>query len=135
MPPKSSKSPKLAGSPAIEEQYLAWRFSNRDQDGPYSWGGISDKDQQAVWERLAEFERKTVQALKAAGSHHGVALDKLSKDAKKRLRELHRDDLDELWSFRISGKRRLWCIKHENVYALLWWDPSHAVYLVAKKGT
>ena len=114
---------------------MAWRFSDRDQGGPYSWDGISEKDQQAVWERLAEFERLTAQGLTKTGSHHRIPLDKLSKDAKKRLRYLDRDDLDDLWSFRISGERRFWCIKHENIYALLWWDPNHTVYPVAKKGT
>ncbi len=129
------KKPKLAGPPSIDGRYLAWRFSNADLEGPFSWGQISDADRQTVWNRLREFEKMTVNELKSAGSHHSVSQQNMSRNAKDRLRELQMDDLEELHSFRIDGKARLWCIKHENIYAVLWWDPEHKVYPVSKKHT
>ena len=73
--------------------------------------------------------------LKEAASNHSTPLSKMSPEAKKRLRELQLDDQDKLWSFRITQQRRFWCIKHENIYALLWWDPLHKVYPTKQKLT
>ncbi len=58
---------------------------------------------------------------------HNIALDKLSKSALKRLKELHLDDIDELYSIHITGKERIFCIKMNNVMKVLWWDPLHKV--------
>ena len=43
------------------------------------------------------------------------------------LERLNYEDVDELWSFRCDGKKRLWCIKQMNICAILWWDPEHKV--------
>ena len=119
----------------MEGRYLAWRFSSSDSKGPFSTTNLTDHDRRAIWERMAAFEKMSQSELKAAGSHHKVPLVRLSSEAKKRLEELEMDDLDGIWSFRISGLRRFWCIKEDNVYALLWWDPDHKVYPVGKKHT
>ena len=60
---------------------------------------------------------------------------RLSAEAKQRLRDIKLDDIDTLWSFRMSGAGRFWCLKHENIYSLLWWDPNHEVYPVSKRNT
>ena len=77
----------------------------------------------------------TVSQLHNAGSHHSVSQQSLSAEAKQRLRDIRLDDLDTLWSFRMSGAGRFWCLKHENIYSLLWWDPNHEVYPVSKRNT
>lgn len=96
---------------------------------------ITDGDRKAIWERMSSFEGLTVSQLRTQGSHHSVPVSRLSKEAKQRLEQLQLDDLSELWSFRVTSAKRFWCIKHENVYALLWWDPSHEVYPVTMRGT
>ncbi len=70
-----------------------------------------------------------------AGSLHNPAIDELSPVAKDRLQELKLDDLDCLYSFRVNSTCRLWCIKYENIFSILWWDKKHKVNPVAKKHT
>ena len=84
----------------------------------------SDNDRLAVWKRLGEFEKMNAAELKTARSNHKHFMSTLAKEAIERLKELQLDDLDDIWSFRVTGERRFWCIKHENIYALLWWDPE-----------
>lgn len=67
--------------------------------------------------------------------NHFMPVGKVSKDAKQRLREIGLDDRDTLFSFRLSGKQRLWGYREEAVLYILWWDPEHTVYPVAKKHT
>ena len=128
-----AKRPRLIGPQAIEGRYLAWRFSNGDQGGPFSVKKLTDTDRHELWRRMTDYEGMTATELSA--KNHPIPQQRLAPEARKRLRELQLDDLVELWSFRITGKRRFWCIKNENVYALLWWDPWHRVYPVQKRNT
>ena len=59
----------------------------------------------------------------------------LTHIAKGRLSELQRDDIEELYSWHISSKGRLWCAEYDGMMCVLWWDPEHEVYPVPKKHT
>ena len=78
---------------------------------------------------MKHFESMTVPELQNA-RNHPIRQSRLSPEAQKRLATIGLDDFEEIWSFRLTGRKRFWCIKHENVYALLWWDPNHEVYPV-----
>jgi hypothetical protein len=67
--------------------------------------------------------------------NHKMDVGLLEKDARDRLVELRLDDLDELWSLRLSAQERVWGVITLNVFSLLWWDPEHTVYEVKKKHT
>ena len=86
-----------------------------------------------VMAKLAEFETMSIGDLHSAGSSHDVAVRLLTREAKRRLEEIERDDLDELYSFRIQARERVWCVKHENIMLVLWWDPNHEVYAVRQR--
>lgn len=74
--------------------------------------------------------------LKATGgrtsgnNHHSISVDQLSQKAIGRLTELKLEDIDELFSLRLTGKIRLWGIKDGRVLKLLWYDEDHSVYPV-----
>ena len=123
--PAVQKRPKFLGTPALESR-AAWRLSGADQGGPFSWANIPDAQRSGVWARMAEFEKMTPDQLRRTGSHR-VAQSRMAKEAKERLRRIEMDDLEELWSFRVTGRQRFWRAKRENVYSLLWWDPDHRV--------
>ncbi|RKZ46349.1 MAG: hypothetical protein DRR00_24365, partial [Candidatus Parabeggiatoa sp. nov. 3] len=53
----------------------------------------------------------------------------------KRLAEIHQDDIDELFSLRLSGKERLWGILDNHILKILWWDANHDVWPSKKKHT
>lgn len=131
-PTSAPKQANFIGPASIEGRHLAWRFSNSDLNGPFSWGQATEADRHAVWTRLGEFEKMTVNQLRDTRSHHHVLHRNLSREAKVRLQELQFDDLEELFSFRINATARMWCIKHENIYSVLWWDPNHKVYPVSR---
>ena len=87
-----------------------------------------------VIERLTGFETITWDDLRRSGSHP-VSIGDLIKEARDRLQKLKIDDLDELYSLRISGRERLWGMRIGNVFSVLWWDPEHAVCPSNKKHT
>jgi hypothetical protein len=124
--PEPRKRPKSRDH-EIDGFPLAWRFSGCDKGGPFSWAALDHGAPfREVIERLQEFETKQWAEIINTGSHP-VEIHKCEKPAKDRLAEIKQDDLDELMSFRISGTKRVWCIKDGNIMRVLWWDPDHQV--------
>lgn len=110
-----------------------WRFSSPDRDGPFSWSALSDpKHYKDVMEKLHQFETMQETQIRAQGSHP-VTIDQFSKQARDSLCAIKHDDIDELMSFRITGASRVWCLMHQNMMLVLWWDPQHEVCPCLKK--
>lgn len=132
--PRPEKSPK-AKYPIIHDGPLCWRFSECDHTGTWAWSNLSDPDRyKEVVERLHKFEKMHWSEIISSGSHPVQVAD-LIKPAQDRLQELHKDDIDELMSFRIDGTKRVWCIQTQNVMRVLWWDPDHEICPSPKKYT
>lgn len=142
------KKPRIVQEPHIQKQptignYLAsndsgsvfWSFSLLDCDGPWGFNKICrDELHQLVTNGFKHKEGVSWAEIKSSGSHH-VEKNKLIKNAQKRLAEIYLDDHDELFSMRLTGKKRIWGIRDGNIFKLLWWDPEHEVCPSYKKGT
>ena len=76
----------------------------------------------------------TWQQLREGGSHV-VEVSACSAEAQKRLRDMRREDIDGLYSLRITGRKRVIAVKLDHLLALLWWDPDHQVCPSTKKNT
>lgn len=130
----TEKKPKSGGSSRKPFRLNLWSFSWADTGGKWSFEKIDDKESLSLLKKLKEFETKNPHELKRGGCHI-VQVEDLSNKAKSRLLEIKKDDIDELYSFRISGRERIWAmrerIEDENVYyhlfRILWWDPKHKV--------
>jgi hypothetical protein len=92
-----------------------------------------------LWERVASVDRREHlpidRAPGAAGQPFLPSVPDLVEKSGERLTEIRHDDLEELWSLRVSGKERIWAIRERSVFRVLWWDPEHHVYVVEKKHT
>lgn len=133
--PKPAKSAKIAKEPLLEGGALAWRISILDREGPFGWNQLTDPAKlHEIITKLHEYEDKQWADIIKMGSHP-VERHRLCKEARDRLKDIDQDDVDELMSFRLTGKNRVWCIRHLNVMRILWWDPKHAVCPSIKKHT
>jgi len=79
-----------------------------------------------VLDKLKGFERMSWPEIGSSGSHF-IPLNMIVKEARQRLVELNLDDTDELYSLRVSGKVRLWGLRSNDKFSLLWWDPDHEI--------
>ena len=114
---------------------MAWRFSAHDKDGPWAWTKLRDPaEYKRVVEKLHHFETMSLDKIREQRSHR-VSRDLLVKEAKERLVTIKQDDIDELMSFRIAGRERVWCIQSRNIMKILWWDPRHEVCPSQQKHT
>ena len=133
--PQPNKHPKTQ-HPIDFHSPIAWRFSDSDRDGKWAWTNLEDpKKFKKVIEKLQEFETKNWNEIISSGSHQ-IAVGDIVKLAMKRLQELKKDDVEQLFSFRLSGKERVWCIRQlNNVMNVLWWDPHHEICPAPKRHT
>lgn len=125
------KVPRQAEQPRYDREGFSWRFGSCDKGGPFCWAGITPDELAQALDRLGAFETMNDAQLRDTGSHP-IPIAQLDKLARDRLSEIEQDDLDELFSLRLTGEKRIWCIRNEMVMRVLWWDPSHQVYPVAK---
>lgn len=123
-------------SPALQET-PCWQLASIDFDGPFGWRGATAQDiEHEICVKLRSFESMTwAEILRASGgkgegkgnNSHECQIESLCDGAKQRLREIGRDDLDSMFSLRLSGKGRIWGIRRGRVLQVMWWDPGHAV--------
>jgi hypothetical protein len=62
--------------------------------------------------------------------NHAISVERLSREARRRLEELELGDLADLYCFRVSFRGRLWGARlpGSEVFHILWWDADHRVY-------
>jgi hypothetical protein len=96
---------------------------------PFGWHKLDKDKLDEIRTKLAQFEGQTWNEilLIAKGKNHTIAKSDLSKAARDRLAELRLDDVDYVISLRLSGKERVFGLKHDVALTLLWWDPDHLV--------
>jgi hypothetical protein len=132
-PPKRDKAPRAAVTPN-EHCQPDFRTDLMDLDGQWHWNNISSLHLQDLLQKIFHSQKLTWQTLREHGSHL-VNISELIPEAQKRLIDLKQDDLDELYSLRLSGQKRVWGIKENNILWLLWWDPLHSICPSIKKHT
>ena len=128
------KKARLGADPGeAERSRPVWHVGSMDWDGPYGWAALTDPALvRELWERLRAFESMSWVEIEQQGGSHNVEIAKLSAEARQRLVELRQDDVDELFSLRMTGRRRVWGFREANVLRFLWWDPDHQVCPVDK---
>ena len=88
-----------------------------------------------IIEKLKHFESMTWGEIDRNKKSHSMSLEKIAKGAQDRLRERELDDLEMLYSLRLSGKERIWGKRENEAFYIIWWDSDHSIYPVQKKHT
>jgi|SRR6267154_4349265 len=131
--PVKNKTPK-AGIFPTDHLYPEFKAEQMDKDGPWGWNKFDSFQIQELLQKIFEFQKLTWQDHRNNGSHFVNRKD-LCLEAQKRLIHVQKEDLDQIFSLRLSGRKRIWGIKENNILWLLWWDPHHEVCPSHKKHT
>ena len=128
--PVAATSRSIGKTVAIKEapsdDFPVWRFSTADLNGPFLWPKTKDEEL-AIVEKLHQFDSMAWKSIEGK-THHFLSLTSMSKEAIKRLEDLKKDDdIENLFSFHLSGRQRIIAIRHGKVAKLLWYDPQHGV--------
>lgn len=135
-PAATEKRPRTGANDPdkCDHETIVWRFSSADLDGCWGWRSAAGKEWwKEIFPKLCHLETMTWAEInaasggkKAGNNNHPVQVHKLSDEAKKRLYELGQDDLEELFSLRLTGTKRIYGIRDRRALKLLWYDKYHA---------
>lgn len=81
-----------------------------------------------TWREITEISKSN-----SGSANHAISISSIIKSARKELKKLSLDDLDELYSLRIRGKVRIWGIVVKPILQILWYDPNHVICPTNKK--
>nr|DAL87925.1 MAG TPA: hypothetical protein [Caudoviricetes sp.] len=117
------------------DKHPVWRFFKSD-DNHDKWGLKKFNFNDQILDYLESVEGMTWKQIKIDGKkqNHFVDISKFCREAQKRFSDLCLD-VDELFSLRINGKKRLWGILENGVFSIVWFDPEHEVCPSHKKHT
>lgn len=133
-PAAVSKDPRSYPA-SLNKRNFRWNTEEVDLDGEYGWSKVELKALfNEIIPKLQQYESMTWGEVEGAESHF-VDVDNCSRKAQKRLGEIDLDDLEQLFSLRIGGKKRIFGWRRESVFYVLWWDPVHRVFPSPKKHT
>lgn len=132
-----SKGPRAEHKPEENlKKKACWAISRIEQEGKWGWDNITSGE---LWSeivtKLTLFEGMTWGEILQGGKSHYVEINKINSEAKRKLVELDLDDSDNLFSLRLTAKRRIWGILENGVLKILWYDPNHEVCPVYLKHT
>lgn len=135
--PPVVKSPRGGGKVKdVSTKTIAWHIRKIDIDGPWGWQNIEpDRLWKNIHAKMSSFESMTWGEVMTGKKHHLVDVSRISPKAQKRLDEIGQVDTDQLFSFRLSGKERIYGIRVSDIFEILWWDPNHEVLRVSLKRT
>lgn len=111
-------------------QHPSWSFGACDTDPTIRWAFYKQRMEETFWDtilpKLKEFEAMTLSAIFVDGKkqNHGIDVQTLNKDARKRLEEL-RVEAEAVHSLRLGGNLRIYGYLEGSVYHILWYDDNH----------
>lgn len=109
----------------------SWHFTRVDKE-KWSLNSIDEE----LFSKLSDLETMTWSEIKRAKKqHHTVDVVGMTKIAKDRLCERKMDDIDQMFSFSLQGKHRLYGIISDGEFYAIWNDLEHEVYPSNKKHT
>lgn len=131
--PKRAYQPSRRKQPRGEPSSTAdltpiWSFALFDKSAVWHDEQYQEETFREVASHLKDYEGMTWGRIENRRRYnHPVPVERLITEAQKRLVEINLDDTDELWRFRLSGKRRIWGIRDRHIFKVLWWDPQHRI--------
>ena len=112
----------------------SWHIRIIDKEGHWGWNQINALILDDILSKMSNFETmKWSEVLNR--NNHIIAKSQICAEAQKRLEVLKQDDIDELISLHLTGKKRIWGIRDQDVLKILWWDPDHTICPSPKRHT
>lgn len=130
------KTPRVVERINNESASPSWHFRIMDIDGPFCPTHMDRATMLDVRSKLSDLESMTwAEILSNRDHHHPIDIDRLAPEARARLAVIRQDDVEHVYSLRLTGKQRVIGIRDGPVLRLLWWDPDHQVCPSEKKHT
>ena len=111
--------PGFSGNPII----ISFKYMDKNY---YSVKNIPQSDWDIFFDFLYNISNMTWGQMEQ-DKHHFISLDSLNAEAYRNFQLFAARYSDNLFSFRIDGKKRLYGLVYESVFYILWYDREHKI--------
>jgi hypothetical protein len=107
---------------------------SRVQGSCWNWTGLNPDESREILDFLTAVSTKNWAEIKeeqtesGRSQHHYHRVQQLCKEAQTLLQQGELDDLQMVYRFGVSGRKRLWGYRYKGIFHVLWWDPEQSVY-------
>ncbi len=108
---------------------IVWKFNKMNLNPVRKWDWFS-KEQvilNSIFKKLGQIESNTFHELLQSKPHHSIPISELRKVAQHELEKLQIRGHESIFSIRITGPQRVFCLFDANEMSLLWLDLDHEV--------
>lgn len=99
-----------------------------DLDGDWGWNAVTPDELRRIAGEMKSLESMRWVDIEKRKHTHDMPVAAICSEARARLRRIKNDDVDHISQLQIGKKGRLFGIRQEHVFRVLWWDPNHTVY-------
>jgi len=115
----------------IENKLFRWRINSNFIDLDHDeWGWKNHLDIKGFFDLLEKhlhrYESTEWHELQRQKSCHPLPVEKTVDKAQRRLSD-RCPDIDSLFQVSVGNKRRVWGVRKEDIFYLIWYDPDHTV--------
>lgn len=127
-PPLSRKIRKVYSPEEFDKFYPCWNLCWLDINGRWGWAGLSKTEWwNEICAKLILFEKMTWSEIKRNRKNHSIYVGKIVKEAQQYIIDRGLEQHDQVFSLRLTGKKRVYGIRTERVFNVLWYDPNHEI--------
>lgn len=118
-----------------------WLFDKLDRNGSYAFDIYrKDFDPVLFLDKMISYSNMTWQQIKLQthdkgnkSKNHFVEVEDLNKEIQDRIRALHYEEYsDSIFSFALQNLVRVFGIRENEFFHVVWYDPKHEIYTVEK---
>ena len=140
-----NKTPRKKDEEGFYGCEMSWCHSNADTAGQWSWNeqriwsedewandiaGNLDTLEGETWSYIMNNFKVRTKTEKEVPKHHHQEVSTLSREAKRRWIEHGLEHYDTAFRFRCSGKKRIWGVRLQGHFYLVWYERKHKIYPV-----
>jgi hypothetical protein len=114
-----------------------WRIQILQLVDPYGWHALTPADLSEMRTKLAQFEQKTWNEIFVDDKkhNHSVPVDQFDCPRAKQWMRKNLPREDELWTLYLGSTERVWGIRRDGAFHIIFWDPTHQIKLSPKRHT
>ena len=135
--PKGGKTAVITPEDGTNWMRACWRIQRVQLVDPYGWHELSLAQLGEMQNKLAQIEEKTWNEIFVEDKkrNHPIPVADFDCPRAKRWMRANLPREDELWTLYLSTTERVWGIRRDGAFHIIFWDPNHKIKISHKKHT
>jgi len=135
--PKGGKTAVITPEDGTNWMRACWRIQKLQLVNPYGWHELNAAEVLRMRQKLSQFEQRTWNEIfvRDKGYNHSVPVADFDCPHAKQWMSQNLPREDELWTLYLGSTERVWGLRREGAFHVIFYDPDHQIKVSLKKHT